>query len=87
MYLGTGDAVPADLTSRAAAAPSTRGGQPISVLRDVQVPHRGGMTLAADRQSDRGLAHSYARGDRRENRAPVPTRGGRSVSGIRRSDP
>jgi hypothetical protein len=44
MSFATGDAVPADLMSRAAAAPSTRRGQPIGVLRDVPVTQRGRMT-------------------------------------------
>jgi hypothetical protein len=45
IYFGTGDAVPADLRSRAGRrAPSTRGGQPIRVLRDVPVTQRGRLT-------------------------------------------
>ena len=45
MYFGTGDAVPTNLRSRAAAArPRPRVGQPIDVLRDVPVPQRGRMT-------------------------------------------
>jgi putative transposase len=43
MYFGTGDAVPADLTSRGRRAPSTRRGQPIGGLRDMPVSRRGRM--------------------------------------------
>ena len=45
MYFGTGDTVPADLTSRAAAAPETRGSQPIGVMRDMPVSRRGCVTM------------------------------------------
>ena len=42
MYFGTGDTVPADLTSRAAAARRTRvESQPIGVVRDMPVSRRG----------------------------------------------
>jgi putative transposase len=45
MYFGTGDGVPADLTSCAAAARrAARGGEPISGLPDVPVSRRGRMT-------------------------------------------
>jgi hypothetical protein len=42
MYFGTGDAVPADLTARAAAARRARvEAQPIGVLQDVSATQRG----------------------------------------------
>jgi hypothetical protein len=45
MYFGTGDAVPADLRARAAAAPNTRCSKPISVVRDMPVSRRGRVTV------------------------------------------
>jgi hypothetical protein len=42
MYLGTGDAMPAELASRAVAAPSARPSQPIGVVRDSR---RGRVTI------------------------------------------
>ena len=45
MYFGMGNAMPAELTSRAAAARQARlEAQPISVVRDVSVDQRGGVT-------------------------------------------
>jgi hypothetical protein len=45
-YFGTGDAVPADLTSLGRPAPRTPGGQPIGVPQDMPVSQRAGMTPA-----------------------------------------
>ena len=73
MYFGTGDASAGgpDVT-RGRRAPSTRGGQPIGVLRDVPVTQRGRMTPAADRRSDdgpRALVRLEATGGRTGTRA------------------
>jgi putative transposase len=68
-YFGTGGrgAGGAEVT-RGRRAPSTRGGQPIGVLRDVPVTQRGRMTPGPTTVPTTGLARSCARGDRGENR-------------------
>ena len=86
MYFSTGDAVPADLLSRAVArAPSTRGSQPVGLLRDVPVTQRGRMTpglLAAVSTRPRALVRLQAAAGESGPRA-VHESAGRSGSGIR----
>jgi hypothetical protein len=56
MYMGTGDAMLADLTSRAAAARRATRGQSIGVVRDMPVSRRGRVTIVPTTATPRAPA-------------------------------